>query len=178
MAGLLGDDVTYQAPALDPWANQRIDQNITTAQRSPEQYAAEKMNQVPQAAQMAQQSPEQAAASEQTLGMGMNQALYNRYQKQVGEDTQRMSTLSNYEAQLDRAKQLAKAQSFAIARRNIDVMAKERQMQASAANDAARGSVLGSILNLGITAAAAYFAPATGGGSLAAAAAINSGREK
>lgn len=166
MAGLLGtDEVSYQPASLDPWANQRIDTGAQDSMKSADEYNSARMNQVPEAAQMAQQTPDQYQAHEQALGMGdsTNMALHNRYQAQVGRDLQQKSQMSQYEAQLERAAKMQKQQNFVLARMQIDTQAKERQMQADAANAAARGHVLGSVLGLaGGVVGSIYGGPAGG----------------
>lgn len=180
MAGLLdgllgggGDEIKPVEVPLDPVTNQMIDENVLASRVSVPDIAARNLAGTSEAAYGQLASPEQFARQQTAFGMeGTGQALQARYSQQVGDDLSRLSTATQYEAQIERAHKLSKAQNYLKARQNIKTQAYARQMQAYQASQAARASVISSILGVAGTVGGAMIAGPAGaaiGGSVATA---------
>lgn len=166
MPGLIPDPVQVEPALLDPSSNRAINEYAANSQKSPDQLAAEHMHGAADAGTAAMGSQESYQAGNTALGMdndGTSQALRNQYMQQVGGDTSRMANMTKYEAQMEAAKRMTKAQSYMTARQNIETEAKKMQIQSDAANAQARGSVLGGLLGTVGMLAGSYFGGPLGG---------------
>lgn len=149
----------YTQVPVDQGTNNLINQSISRASQTPQQFAQQQDQGVAQGAQMAQQSGAQASQQDAREGYSsgaVNQAIRNQYNAQAGARIQNMQDSYNQSAIFQKSAAMQQAAAEATARQNVTSQTYANLMKAYNDTETARAQVLQSILGAGGMAAGAY----------------------